>query len=90
MTANDIFNDFLKIFQAQESAKALEKQAKPADEEELSLQFERFSNYVQADKKLRQTFIGLQEKFATDYDFRNQADPMFVHGVMMLDISEVD
>lgn len=88
---SEVFRNYAAFIKEQDRKRDLEKAASvPSNEteEEDSLEFERFNNYVQANYQLRKRFLDLQEKFVNDYDFREKADPLFVRGVMMLDISE--
>lgn len=68
----------------------LKKEAmKPSSENEMEANFKFFKEIegqINNSPKMKQAYKALQEKFASDEDYRMKTNPIFVNAVMMLEL----
>ena len=86
--SSEIFREYVKNELKREALEKQQKKAEAPNINDVLGDLDEFERRVKSDPKLRVAFKALQEKFATDTSYREKVNPIFVDGVMLLDLDE--
>ena len=83
LMSSEVFRNYM---QAELIREASEKTNFETKEKEALKEFERLKRVIEASPKLKETFRMLKKAFLENDEYREQANPAFVHGVYMLNL----
>ncbi len=86
--SSEVFREYLKGELVREAMPQPQIQEPQVDKGEVLEQLSALEAHINSNPKLRTAFAALRKKFVEDPDYTAKVDPIFVKGVLMLDIEQ--
>jgi len=84
LMSSEVFREYLKAEMQKEAIP--EPEPPPVDREKVLKEFQDLEQRVRKSSQMKMAFQALQKKFKTDPEYTKKVDPLFVEGVLLLNL----
>lgn len=83
LMSSEVFRGFATLELKKEAKQEAEKEVL---KKEMMLKFNTLQRKIKLNPELKKSFAKLQETFLTNHEYREKVHPLFVQGVLLLDL----